>query len=175
MQKDLDRLKSLEADVRHTSPKSPMVPYIAYRRLLAEYASQHQASSSTAKQQENQKWWRERIGEVHEGIPSGRRYGRGDAATGDRARIHRPASGRPALVQRSGRPRIRRRRPVIEPIGALRRLDLKGKAFDFSGPALGDGRAINARDYHGKVLLVSYWSTWCTACTQDLPRPPLSF
>ncbi len=54
----LDRLKSLEADVRHTSPKSPMIPYIAYRRLLAEYASQHQASSSTAKQQENQKWWR---------------------------------------------------------------------------------------------------------------------
>ena len=52
--------------------------------------------------------------------------------------------------------------------GALRRLDLKGKPFEFVGPSL-DGTSINAKNYRGEVLLVTYWSTWCTNCTQDIP------
>jgi peroxiredoxin len=164
----LDRLKSLEADVRRTNAKSPMIPYIAYRRLLAEYASQHQASSSTAKQQENQKWWR---GELEKFT---REYPAADdtpEATLQLAIAHefigQLADARHWYTDLADR--YPQTKAGHRAIGALRRLDLKGKAFDFSGPALGDGKAINAHDYHGKVLLVSYWSTWCTACTQDLP------
>jgi peroxiredoxin len=164
----LDRLKSLEADVRRTSPKSPMVPYIAYRRLLAEYASQHQASSSTAKQQENQKWWRGELEKFTKEYPAADDTAE---ATLQLAIAHefigQLADARHWYSDLADRyPQTKAGRRAI---GALRRLELKGKAFDFSGPALGDGKAINAHDYHGKVLLVSYWSTWCTACTQDLP------
>ncbi|HEX4071100.1 MAG TPA: redoxin domain-containing protein [Planctomycetaceae bacterium] len=164
----LDRLKSLEADVRHTSPKSPMIPYIAYRRLLAEYASLHQASSSTAKQQENQKWWRGELEKFTKEYPAA-----DDTAEATlQLAIAQEFIGQLADA-RHWYSNLADRYPQTKAghraIGALRRLELKGKAFDFSGPALGDGKAINAHDYHGKVLLVSYWSTWCTACTQDLP------
>jgi peroxiredoxin len=164
----LDRLKTLEADVRRTNPKSPMVPYIAYRRLLAEYASQHQASSSTAKQQENQKWWRGELEKFTKEYPAA---DDSPEATLQLAIAHefigQLADARHWYSDLADRyPQTKAGRRAI---GALRRLELKGKAFDFSGPALGDGKAINAHDYHGKVLLVSYWSTWCTACTQDLP------
>ncbi len=164
----LDRLKSLEGDVRRTSPKSPMVPYIAYRRLLAEYASQHQASSSTAKQQENQKWWRGELEKFTKEYPAADDT---PEATLQLAIAHefigKLAEARHWYSDLADR--YPQTKAGHRAIGALLRLDLKGKAFDFSGPALGDGRAINAHDYHGKVLLVSYWSTWCTACTQDLP------
>jgi thiol-disulfide isomerase/thioredoxin len=59
-------------------------------------------------------------------------------------------------------------KPGRRAAGALRRIDLKGKPFKFSGPSL-DGGVINASDYGNRVLLVTYWSTWCTACTQDIP------
>jgi len=164
----LDRLKSLETDVSRTSPKSPMVPYIAYRRLLAEYASQHQASSSTAKQQENQKWWRGELEKFTKEYPAADDTAE---ATLQLAIAHefigQLADARHWYTDLADR--YPQTKAGHRAIGALRRLELKGKAFDFSGPALGDGKAINAHDYHGKVLLVSYWSTWCTACTQDLP------
>ena len=145
-----------------------MVPYIAYRRLLAEYASQHQASSSTAKQQENQKWWRGELEKFTKEYPAADDT---PEATLQLAIAHefigQLAEARHWYTDLADR--YPQTKAGHRAIGALRRLDLKGKAFDFSGPALGDGKAINAHDYHGKVLLVSYWSTWCTACTQDLP------
>ena len=163
----LARLKSLEADLRRSSPKSPMVPYIAYRRLLADYASQHQTSSSS-KQQEIQKWWRGELEKFTKEYPT---------ADDTPEALLQLAIAQEFIGQipeaKHWYGELADRYPQTKPgrraAGALRRLDLKGKPFDFAGPALGDGHSINARDYRGKVLLVAYWSTWCTACTQDLP------
>ncbi len=47
-------------------------------------------------------------------------------------------------------------------------MDLKGKTFQFTGPLL-DGGTFDAKAYRGRVVLVAYWSTWCTVCTQDVP------
>jgi peroxiredoxin len=163
----LDRLKALEGDVRRTSPKSPLVPYIAYRRLLAEYASQHQATTSS-KQQEIQKWWRDQLEKFTKDYPAADDT---PEAMLQLAIAHEFIGQLPEakrwygeLAEHYSQTKAGRRG-----IGALRRLDLKGKPFDFSGPALGDRHIINSHDYQGKVLLVAYWSTWCTACTQDLP------
>ena len=160
-------MKSLEADLRRTSPKSPLVPYIAYRRLLADYASQHQASSST-KQQEIQKWWRGQLEKFTKEYPAADDTPEAmlqlAIAQEFIGQIPEAKHWYGDLADRSPQTKAGRRAA-----GALRRLDLKGKPFDFSGPALGDGHAINAHDYRGKVLLVAYWSTWCMTCTQDLP------
>lgn len=40
--------------------------------------------------------------------------------------------------------------------GAMKRLDLDGKALSLSGPTL-DGKTVSAADYQGKTLLVLYW------------------
>jgi thiol-disulfide isomerase/thioredoxin len=32
------------------------------------------------------------------------------------------------------------------------------------------GRAVNLRAYRGKVVLLSFWATWCAPCQQELPQ-----
>jgi peroxiredoxin len=51
--------------------------------------------------------------------------------------------------------------------GALRRLDLVGKAFDVTGPDL-HGKKLNTASYRGKPLLVVFWSDTDTV-RHDLP------
>ncbi len=163
----LDRLKTLEADLQSKSPKSPLVPYIAYRRLLAEYAAQHQSTSST-KQQEVQKWWREKLEKFTKEFPS---------ADDTPEAMLQLAIAQEFIGQMADAKRwygeLADHYPQTKAgkrgAGALRRLDLKGKSFEFAGPALEDKHPISSRDYQGKVLLVAYWSTWCNTCTQDLP------
>lgn len=162
----LDRLKSLEADLHRNSPKSPLVPYVTYRRLLAEYATQHATSSS--KQQEVQKWWREQLEKFTKEYPSA--DDSPDAML--QLAIAHEFIGQMADAKRwygELADHFPQTKAGKRGAGALRRLDLKGKPFEFSGPALDDKHLISSRDYQGKVLLVAYWSTWCTTCTQDLP------
>lgn len=32
------------------------------------------------------------------------------------------------------------------------------------------GRKVRLSDYHGKVVLLSFWATWCASCQEELPR-----
>jgi thiol-disulfide isomerase/thioredoxin len=42
-------------------------------------------------------------------------------------------------------------------------------AADFSLTAL-DGRKVNLSDFRGKVVLINFWTTWCTACVGEMPE-----
>jgi len=33
-----------------------------------------------------------------------------------------------------------------------------------------DGRPIRLSDYRGKVVLINFWTTWCTACMSEIPE-----
>jgi thiol-disulfide isomerase/thioredoxin len=33
-----------------------------------------------------------------------------------------------------------------------------------------DGRTVRLSDFHGKVVLINFWTTWCTACVGELPE-----
>ena len=131
----LARLKSLEADLRRTSPKSPMVPYIAYRRLLADYASQHQTTNSS-KQQETQKWWRGELEKFTKDYP---------AADDTPEAMLQLAIAHEFIGQLADAKhwygdladRYPQTKPGRRAAGALRRLDLKGKLFEFLGTRAG--------------------------------------
>ena len=32
-----------------------------------------------------------------------------------------------------------------------------------------DGNQISLADYHGQVVLINFWATWCSPCVEELP------
>lgn len=63
--------------------------------------------------------------------------------------------------------------PEAEPgkkaAGALRRLDLVGKPIVLKGKGT-DGKPIDAAQYRGKTLLISFWAKWAGPAQRDLPE-----
>ena len=31
------------------------------------------------------------------------------------------------------------------------------------------GKTAKLKDYHGKVVLLDFWATWCTGCKEEIP------
>ena len=162
----LARLASLEAHFRDKSPSSSLVPFIAYRHLMARYSHDLQGAQGDRQQQVQSDWLvgLERFTREHpnaEDAPEALwQVGISDEFAGKTDEARRRYS---LLVKRHGRVAA-----GIRAAGALRRLDLNGKPLAFTGKGL-DGRALSTNAYRGRVLLVVFWASWCTPCTEELP------
>lgn len=53
--------------------------------------------------------------------------------------------------------------------GALRRLESIGQPFRLTGNSLGKS-PIDTTQFGGRVLLISYWATWCDPCVEEMDR-----
>lgn len=65
---------------------------------------------------------------------------------------------------------LRRCLPILLVLLALPALadDSRPTAPDFSLRTL-SGERVKLSDYKGKVVLLSFWATWCSPCKQELP------
>jgi len=162
----LKRLKGIESEARRSPSSAELLPYVSYRRLLAEYYTDSQAAAGE-KQHEVQQWWRKELEKFAEDFP--------DADDTPEAMLQlaiaHEFNGKPSEAREWYEKLAKSHgdtKPAQRAEGALRRLDIKGKPFEISAAGLAGG-TIDAKDFRGKVVLVVYWATWCTPCTQDIP------
>ncbi|MCB2181695.1 MAG: TlpA family protein disulfide reductase [Desulfobulbaceae bacterium] len=40
---------------------------------------------------------------------------------------------------------------------------------EFSLKSAADGKTVKSEEFKGKVLLVTFWATWCPPCMQEIP------
>jgi thiol-disulfide isomerase/thioredoxin len=171
--KDLQRM---ESQFRRDNPKSELLPYVTFRRLLGEYTIKLQTAAA-AERADVQKWWLKELEDFATTYPKSEDAS--EAMLQLAITLEFSGQSKDARKWYGQSVAAGEKTPAgIRAAGALRRLDLVGKPLSLSGPSLGatGGPAASATqkldvaDYRGKVVLVIFWSTWCKPCTEDLPQ-----
>ena len=157
--------KTSESEVR--SDQNALLPYVAYRRLVAEYSVAMRETTTEKRGEVQSKWLKDLEAFIGE-YPKARESAevalqlamtnefQGDVT--DARKWYQKLADDFAEAPAAGRA-----------TGALRRMDLKGQPVGLKGASLSGG-VIDAQQYRGKVVLVLFWSTWCKPCTEDLPQ-----
>lgn len=163
------QLTAVENDLKQQRPKSKLIPYTAYRRLLADYTVKLQSAMADAeKREELQTWWLEQLKGFVEQYPDA--DDSADALL--QLAITEEFSGN-ADTAKKWYTQLVDTHPKTDAgaraRGALKRLSLEGKSISLSGKGL-DGKPISLANYQGKAVLVIFWATWCQPCTEDLPQ-----
>ncbi len=163
------QLASIENDLKKQRPNSELIPYTAYRRLLAEYTVKLQASiSDNAEREKTQAWWLEQLQAFVSNYPKAEDSS--DALL--QLAITEEFSGEEDKAKK-WYTQLATSHPQSDAgaraKGALKRLSIEGKPISLKGTGL-DGRPIDLASYQGKVVLVLFWATWCQPCTEDLPQ-----
>lgn len=163
----LEKLNAVQQQLDEDKADAELRAYVRYRSLFAEYNQRSRDADTAAERVEVQKWWTEQLAgfvSSYDGSPDAAEAllqlalaeefsGNLDEAAkwyGQLAKSHSDTNqGKQAA-------------------GAVHRLGLKGKPFEFTAAGLQGGN-ISASNFKGKVLLVLFWSTTCRPCDEDLP------
>ena len=164
-------LKAMEQDLRRRSPKSPLVPYVVYRRIQAQYYADLQDSEKEKdKAAEVQKEWIKGLEDFVNEFADAE-----DTADAMLLLAHHEELSGQSKEATDWYQRLVKEKPKTEAgqraLGALRRLDLKGKPLVLAGPGLESGN-IDIRAYKGKAkaVLVVFWASEYKVCEDDLPQ-----
>ncbi len=164
----LKQLESIEKELKEKTPRSPLVAYVVYRRMLSQYSGELNSKTSSEDRQKTQDRWLKELERFTVDFPNapdtadalmqlaiaGEYTWKIKAARAWYERLEKNFSKFPAGIRAKG---------------ALTRLDLEGRKLSLSGKGL-DGGTLSISQFRGKVTLVIFWSTWCKPCTEDLPQ-----
>ncbi len=162
----LARLKQMEAEYGRGGKSSVIVPYITYRRIMAQNAVELLAVEPDKREAIQTEWLKSLTSFVEA-------YPQSDDAADAMWNLATAAefAGKPKdaaewylrLVKDKGTSPLAQKAQ-----GAMRRLDMKGKPFALQGRTLND-QVFNSAAYRGKTLLITYWASWSPECKEQLP------
>ena len=160
----LKRLENLQVQLQKANAPKSLLAMVAYRHMSAVYLAQLQAPNAAYEQIQSN--WVNRLKGFINQNPQAKDT---PDAILQLSITYEFADNEPMArqwyqklsKQFSGSPQ------ALKAKGALRRLNLVGQNFDFKGKGL-RAASINAEDYRGQVLLVSFWATWCEPCKTNM-------
>ncbi len=163
----LTELAAIERDLTAKQPQSPLLPYVMFHRLAADYNLKLQAADNEGREK-IQAGWVQTLEKFIADFPQSE-----DAADALlQLGVAQEFSGKPEEAQKWYQQLVQShpQSPAAgRGRGALKRLALVGNPLAFTGTALGGG-TLDTRNYRGKVLAVVFWATWCKPCTEELPQ-----
>lgn len=157
--------KEIAADSKRAN--SGILPYVAYRGIMAGYSMRVQSEEAEVRQ-EAQDWLLEQLPRF------ARKYSSAPEAAEALIELakNQEYQGKLDEAEKSYRA-VARKHPKTEggklAAGAIRRLGLEGKGLALSGTDF-NKRKVDIGQYKGKVVLVAFWTTWCVPCNQELPQ-----
>ena len=163
----LAELASIERQVRSSSPNSPLVPYVAFHRMAAEYNLKLQTADNETRDAIQEEW----VKSLEQFVSD---YPRSDDAADALLQlgVSQEFAGKPDVAKQWYEQLVKEhpQSPAAQRGGgALRRLGLVGNPVSMAGAALGGG-TLDVKAYRGKALAVIFWATWCKPCTEELPQ-----
>ncbi|REJ71252.1 MAG: thioredoxin [Planctomycetota bacterium] len=163
----VETLRRIEQQIREQNPDSPLVSYVVYRRMTAEYNAQLLQADAAQRVEVQANWLRALEGFIGD-------YPESDDAADAMLQIAMAeefAGNHDNAREWYGKIVDEHPKSPAQAVaaGALKRLTLEGKPLALSGPALSGG-TIDISRYRGKVVAVLFWATWCRPCTEDLPQ-----
>lgn len=162
------RLKTLEAEITKTSPKSPLAAIARYRLMVAQFAQAMQEAKDNDDRQKIHDRWLTDLEDFLDAHP------KADDA---------PDAALQLAVALEFAGKLEKARTWYQRIitnygespagdraaGAIKRLDLVGKPLSLAGTSLG-GATIDIKQFRGKVVCVFFWDTNSKLCLEDLPQ-----
>jgi hypothetical protein len=163
------RLASLEKQLRQVLEGSNLTAYVVFRRMQADYGQKLGAATEKTFDKV-QKDWVESLTAFVKAYPKAEDaadamlqlgmvsefLGKDTEAKNWYAKLAKDFAGKPQAVKAAG---------------AVRRLELEGKAMSLSGPKLDDPKATaGLDDLRGKLVVVYYWASWNGQAASDFTK-----
>lgn len=165
--KGFERLEALQKRIQAKSPKSPMIPYIQYRRMVGDYTTAISEADNTKRAAVQERFMKD-LEQFVKNYPQSE----DSPQAALQLAVTHEFNGKQKEAQQWYARLAAEYKDSPEgqkADGALARLDLKGRVLDLSGAGL-NGQKVDLAAYRGQVVLVFFWATWCVPCTDDLPK-----
>jgi peroxiredoxin len=152
------RMAALRSEIVRKNPKSPLIAYLEYRQMMAQFGAAARSAKSAQEQQKIQDDLLKELAEFAKQNPTS------DDAPDALLQIamNSEFTGQQEDAQKwytELATRYSQSPAGQRAVGALKRIGLKGQPLVLAGPDAA-GREVNVQSLKGRVVLVVYWASW---------------
>jgi hypothetical protein len=162
-----ERLTALEQQVVKDQPETALAAYVTFREMSADYAGKlAKPGPEFAKVQEQ---WLVRLAKFVQDYPKAEDTPDALLQLGMVSEFLGKEIEAKKWYQQLGSNFADKKTLAEKASGALRRMELEGKAMELAGSSL-DGKSFDIGQLRGKVVVVYYWASWNQQSVGDFAR-----